>query len=434
MRVEHRHVIYVQGYDPRGLAQYYRMFRTELRKFGRLYGLTTTVGRPKGHTEGEFSHESAGWTIETTGDGWQTKTDYDFLRWEDLIQRDLSAPIWRILAHGMAIYWGLVFSGTLGRFWRAHWRFATFISWPHFVLLNEAIWSAAAAWLAGWALQALGVHGVLVGCAAAAIFVAMLGALVKYTEERTYLLYLMADTIFTWQFAHGDRPEWDARIDRFARHLVAVAQTTSAREIVLVGHSSGSFLGSEILARALKLDPDLGRHGPRVVLLTLGGNMPIVGFHRGARGFRDNLRLLSTEPSIDWVDCQSRKDVMNFYPFDPIVGHGITATPRRNPTIVPVRFREIVRPEHYNRFRWKFFRVHFQFVMANERPHPYDFFMIVCGPVPLRERMAQPLATLALVDGDPATRENAWRKLDLGQRSDALPGRDEPKPAARHLG
>ena len=40
MRVQHRHIIYIQGYDPRGLAQYYRMFRTELRKFSRLYQLT----------------------------------------------------------------------------------------------------------------------------------------------------------------------------------------------------------------------------------------------------------------------------------------------------------------------------------------------------------------------------------------------------------
>ena len=43
MRVQHRHIIYIQGYDPRGLAQYYRMFRTELRKFGRLYQVATTV-------------------------------------------------------------------------------------------------------------------------------------------------------------------------------------------------------------------------------------------------------------------------------------------------------------------------------------------------------------------------------------------------------
>ena len=135
--------------------------------------------------------------------------------------------------------------------------------------------------------------------------------LLKYTEKRTYLLYLMSDTIFTWRFAHRQRPDWDARIDSFARHLTNVAASSDADEIVLVGHSSGSFLGVEIMARALTLDPNLGRHRPRVVLLTLGGNLPIVGFHKVAQDFRAHLARLAVETSIDWVDCQSRKDVMN---------------------------------------------------------------------------------------------------------------------------
>ena len=213
----------------------------------------------------------------------------------------------------------------------------------------------------------------------------MLGTVLKYTENHTYLLYLLSDTIWTWEFSHRQRPEWDAA----HRPLRAASRQGRARAAMprkssIVGHSSGSFLGIEILARALKLDPDLGRHGPRIVLLTIGGNFPIVGFHAASQDFRDHLRQLAVEPSIDWIDCQSRKDVMNFYPFDPIAGHGIdVGAAKRNPTIVPVRFREIIKPEHYNLFRWKFFRVHFQFVMANERPHAYDFFMIVCGPVPL---------------------------------------------------
>ena len=86
----------------------------------------------------------------------------------------------------------------------------------------------------------------------------------------------------------------------------------------------------------MKLDPALGRHGPRVVLLTIGGNFPIVGFHAVSKDFRDHLRQLAIEPSIDWIDCQARKDVMNFYQFDPIAGHGIdVGASRRNPAIVP---------------------------------------------------------------------------------------------------
>lgn len=432
MRVQHRHIIYVQGYDPRGLAQYYRMFRTELRKFGRLYQLTATISRPQSTPDGE----TASWTIETKASDWQTHTSYDFLRFEDLIQRDLAAPIWGTVFQAIWIYWRLVFGGTIARFWKANWRFATFITYPHVLLLAEALCGLGIALAFAKGLDALGIPGLLSIAAAIAVFVALLGFVLKYTENQTYLLYLLSDTIWTWEFSHRQRPEWDERIDRFAQYLVNVARTSDAEEIVVVGHSSGSFLGTEILARALKLDPALGRHGPRIVLLTIGGNFPIVGFHAASKDFRDHLRQLAIEPSIDWIDCQSRKDVMNFYPFDPIAGHGIdVGAARRNPTIVPVRFREIIKPEHYNLFRWKFFRVHFQFVMANERPHAYDFFMIVCGPIPLSERMARPEAALAMATGDAAAREWAWKKLEAvpASRLDAA-DLGELEPSARRRG
>ena len=67
--------------------------------------------------------------------------------------------------------------------------------------------------------------------------------MLKYTENATYVLYLLCDTIWTWEFSHRERPEWDQRIDRFAQHLVKTAKSTDAEEIVIVGHSSGSFLG-----------------------------------------------------------------------------------------------------------------------------------------------------------------------------------------------
>jgi hypothetical protein len=412
VRVQHRHIIYIQGYDPRGLAQYYRMFRTELRKFSRLYGLTATLGRPQQSVDREI----ASWSIETKADDWQTRTSYDFLRFEDFIQDDLAQPIWRTVMKAVLIYWRLVFAGTIARFWRANWRFATFITYPHFLLLLEAIGAGLLAYAFEKGLDAIGIPDAFSIVAALAAFVAVLGTVLKYTEYQTYLLYVLSDTIWTWEFSHRARGEWDQRIDRFAQHLVKTARESDAEEIVIVGHSSGSFLGTEMLARALQLDPELGRHGPRIVLLTIGGNFPIVGFHKVSQPFRNDLRKLAIEPSIDWIDCQSRKDVMNFFPFDPIAGHDIDVGPiRRNPRIVVVRFRDIISPEHYNVFRWKFFRVHFQFVMANERPHAYDFFMIVCGPIPLTERMAVPDAALAMATGDPATRAQAWKQLETAK-------------------
>src|SRR6201994_4329090 len=128
------------------------MFRTELRKFEKLYRLTAKIGRPENITESEI----ASWTIETKGEDWQTRTTYDFLRFEDFIQRDLAAPIWPTVFHAVWIYWRLVFGGTIARFWKANWRFATFITWPHIILLLEALFTAVIALAFQTGLEALG--------------------------------------------------------------------------------------------------------------------------------------------------------------------------------------------------------------------------------------------------------------------------------------
>jgi len=383
-RVSRRHVLYLQGYDPRGLAQYYRMFRTELRKFANLHGLTTRVGRPAARDDAAM----ASWSIETTGEGWQTTAQYDFLRWEELIQDDLQRPMWRTIAQASTYYAMLLADGTLAKFARAHWRFACFISYAFLMLAVEALIATAGGLAFSAGLRHVSAPWPIVMMGGAALTLLLLSMMLKGLEKRTYILYLMSDWIFTYEYAHGRRPEWNARIDRFAQYLAETVKTSKADEFVIVGHSSGSFLGLEVLSRALDIDPLLGRRGPRIVFLTLGGNLPIVGFLPISKDFRDRLARLATEPSVNWIDFQSRKDVMNFYPFDPVAGHGIDVGEARcNPEIVTVRFRDLIAPENYAAFRRDFFRVHFQFVRANERRGDYDFFLMMCGPAPVAARV-----------------------------------------------
>jgi hypothetical protein len=73
--------------------------------------------------------------------------------------------------------------------------------------------------------------------------------------------------------------------------------------------------------------------------------------------------------------------------------------------------------------------------MANERPHAYDFFMIVCGPIPLTARMAAPDAALAVATGDPAAREFAWKRLEgVGNGSADANDLGDMEPSARRSG
>ena len=386
MTVRRRLIVYVQGYDPRGLPEYYRMFRQEFRKTLALYGLTGTVGKPAHDPDRYITN----WNVETHGPGWDVATRYMFLRWEDIIRADFARPAWWKIA---AMYGAMVHAIAAGVIWRllkAHWRFGMFVLYPMVLmtlwLLLGGISGLVAAKLAAW----VGISMWLAAAIGALAGFAVFAGAVRITERHTYLLYLCDDIASTWQFAHRKRPDWEARLDLFAGYLVDAIRTSNADEVVVVGHSSGSFLAVDVVDRALARDPALGRHGSKVRLLTIGANLPIVGFHGRARWFRERLLRLAVSDQIAWVDFQSRHDIMNMWPFDPVAGHGLDPGPdRHNPQVIPVSFRDLWLPEGFGRRRWRFFRAHFQFLLANERTGaPYDYYLICCGPEGLAEHAA----------------------------------------------
>jgi hypothetical protein len=172
---------------------------------------------------------------------------------------------------------------------------------------------------------------------------------------------------------------------------VAAARADQVDEIIVVGHSAAGVTASAVTARAFALDPDLGRRGPQIVLLTLGSVLPAAALHPAAQRMREVIERLATEPSLTWIDCVSRKDVMNFWGFDPVAGVGLDVGARRcNPLSWTVRFKEVVSPEYYRRLRLSFFRLHYQFIMSGDRRAPYDYLMLVAGPVAIAQWAGDP--------------------------------------------
>jgi hypothetical protein len=396
VRVGRRHVIYMQGYDPRGLAVYYRMFRREHERFCALYGFDGHIG---GHTNVP-DRFSTFWKVSTRGPGWQVETTYEFLRWEDLIRNDFDRPIWWTICQALRVLVLFAVDGTLGRFARASWRFVLFVVYPYVVLLAFVLVAAGiglvAAWISASMMPPPLAHVVGLGVAAVVLVL-----LIRASESNTFMLYLFDALVSAHEFAHHRRPDWEERYQRFADYLADTIKTSQADELIVVGHSSGSCVAVDVMRRLLERTPDLGCYQPRVALLTIGANLPLIGFQPAADWFRAGLARLATERSFEWVDYQSRHDVINIYPFDPISGHGIDVGDERcNPTVIKLSFRDLIKPENFEFYRWRFYSIHFQFLMANQRPAPYDYFMIVCGPLTLAQRAKQATAASAVVPAE----------------------------------
>ena len=385
MKTHRRHVIYVPGYDPRGVAHYYRSFRRELARFASLHGLRATLSRPTTPPDTASSR----WSVTTDGPGWQVETSYEMLRWDDVVRADAARPMWRRIGLAWLMLARCLGNGMLARLARANWRFALFVAYPYVVSLGLALVAGAIGFGAAMLAAAMAAPALLAGAIGLATSLAVLPALLRGTEAQTYMLYLYDDGVATDAFARGQRADWSARLAAFAGLVIAAARS-EVDEVVIVGHSSGSFMAVDVLAQALARDPELGRHGPAVTLVTLGANLPLLGFNPAGGWFVERLRRVIGEPSLAWLDVQSRKDVMSFFRFDQAAGHGI-AVAASNLTTVSIRFRDMLLPETYARFRWRFFQVHFQYLMANDRKAAWDYFMLICGP----RSLAQATATLA---------------------------------------
>jgi hypothetical protein len=72
------------------------------------------------------------------------------------------------------------------------------------------------------------------------------------------------------------------------------------------------------------------------------------------------------------------------------------------PIIRRVQIHEMLSAPTLRRLRFSYMRLHYQFVMANERRAAYDYFMLMCGPAPFRCTITQPDGPADLYGNDGA--------------------------------
>jgi pimeloyl-ACP methyl ester carboxylesterase len=379
--VERRHVIYVSGYDPRGAQGYFDLFRRTCQRFERLWPVSAKL-KPIEVASEDFAH----WGVDLRGPHWRTTTQLDFLRLENFIRSDMEKPTgWQVL-RALGWFGGDLLSGTLFRIFAASWRFGLHLLYFQSLLLA---WLAAAvivAFATGHAARTF-----FDWSAPASMAVSLLTAFATLVALRPFAdRWRVVQISSCWKtlrrFGRGQVTWIDRAVDIGARHLIAVARASKADELVVVGHSTGGVIAAAIVDRALELDPHLGRNGARLVLLTLGSVMPAVALHPAAQRMRNIVARLATAPALDWIDCQSRKDVLCFAKFDPVDGIGLQVGHERcNPLLWQISFKDMIAPDDYNRFRWNHFRVHYQYIMAGDRPAHYDYVLLVGGPKAIAE-------------------------------------------------
>jgi hypothetical protein len=395
--VTQRLVFYCPGYDAEANTRYRRLLAIGLGQLRKRLSVERTIGP----VEADGAVPSLRWTILARAPTWRTETVYEILRWDDLVRRDFSRSWLDRIPLLVTCMLGALRDGVIPNLFRLDWHFACLVIFPWVALLSLIVATLAIGCLTAWLIVpvmplAAGAKAVVtLGTALAAI------AAAQPLLKQSFVYYLLDDWIFNWQHGTGQRPDIDARLDSFGERIIAAVRETAAQEVLIVGHSSGSILAVEIVARALARDQDLGRRGPAVALLTIGAELPVAGYLRKAERFRQAIVTLATAPSLLWVEYQAPQDWLNAFQFEPIrdLRLDLGGRAQTNPQIRSPRFKETLFPRNYRKMRWKFLRIHFQFLMPVDVPGEYDYPMIVCGPVALADRIADPKRAVRIAEG-----------------------------------
>lgn len=376
--VTKRLVFYFSGFDPRGPSHYHTLYGEQAKLHAPLNGLNLEVGKRR--RSGKLANA---WTI--TSNGGETVTDYEFLRWDDIIRNRWPKNEWQLLKSAVPTYWVFFKANLVGQLLKIAWPSALTVSYPiiaflGLLLLGLMLAAAAAAafpWWVGIPLAA----GVLVGTI-------LLG---RWLDDRFRSFWLLRVYGAMQPWAYGKIPELDERIREFAKDIVEKIRVSEADEVLVVGHSVGSILTVPLVAEILKLEPELGTKQQIFGLVSLGNCLPLVSLLPGSKQLRDDLKTVASAPGVRWLDFSARRDGASVTMVDPLKVSGISR-PKNSPVRpqqFPVRIVKMFPPDVYAVIKKDIFRIHFQYIMAGELLTDYDFFAITAGQLSLAERFPE---------------------------------------------
>ncbi|NJM30951.1 MAG: hypothetical protein HC855_13390 [Rhizobiales bacterium] len=380
-RVKRRHVFYLPGFDPKGAARYYRLYRENAPRQAAVSGYQIAVG-PRSVVDQLVTR----WTVDFGEQGHKVATTYDVLRWDDIMRRYWPRGPYRILWTTALATTRHIANGMLRKTLEVSW--ATFLAavYPTAMVFGAALAVALVASVLSYAASSIGSPTVVVVAIWAFVFYLAFGPLIGFLQRRFAINWMMATYGFNRFHAPG-LPELEERLDALARRIAEAACDPENGEVLVVGHSTGAQLGVSALAKVLNRDRGLARHGPRISLLTLGGSIPMLAWQKEAQWFRDELTLVANTEDICWIDFTAAQDGACFALQNPLELCGVEASPER-PKVLSTKLFDMMTPETLKRMRRDFAGIHFHYLASGERKADYDYFAITAGPQILCARFA----------------------------------------------
>jgi len=383
-QVHKRRVFYIPGYDPIHPRRYRELYRKEGAAQASISGYE--IGLTPKTTKGPY-----GWHVRSQMDGAQVDADFEVLVWSDIVRDSMNQGIVATYLQLIRTAWTYIGSGALRRLMRLRKGPVIAALYPVVFLLVQLMLALFAAWGLGWGLSFLHPWAAVLGFAVVPPILMWF----RKVDNKFFAYYLMHDYAYSARSRGANPPELEARMAAFTATIRAAFET-DVDEVLVVGHSSGAHLAVSILSDLIR--GGLPKDGPQLNLLTLGQVVPMVSFLPDAWRLRADLAYLSDRPEIAWVDVTAPGDGCAFALCDPVSVSGVAGPEKKWPLVFSAAFTQTLSPETWNSLKRRYFRLHFQYMCAFDRPKDYDYFRITAGPLTLRSRYEGRPASKSRID------------------------------------
>ena len=213
LRPWRRHVFFLSGFDPRGGAHFYALYRLEALKQASVNGMSIDVGPRRRNEKGNSI-----WTINATSpDGSLSQTSYEFAKWDDIVRKNWPRGIFAQLLSFFQ-YIRMLDLGGIITTWKLSRKTLIALIYPLAVLggglalstlasigTATLLYDAGTAWPVpiglGLGLFALGLWGT------------------HLVEKELNSLSLVRIFSFTGKHARAELPEFEARLDAHAHQI-----------------------------------------------------------------------------------------------------------------------------------------------------------------------------------------------------------------------
>ncbi|MEL7255535.1 MAG: hypothetical protein AAGL23_15270 [Pseudomonadota bacterium] len=368
-----RRVFYIPGYDPIHPRRYRELYRKEAAEQARISGYDIDLkAKPKS--------DRYGWTVSAEIDGTHTETDFEVLVWSDIVRDSMDTGIVGTYAALAKTAWVYIASGALFRLMRLRKGPVIAALYPVGFLLVQLAIALGLAYGAGRALEMIHPWLSWTGL----ILVPVVLEWFRRKDNKFFAYYLMHDYAYSARHRGAEPPELQARMADFTR-AIAEAMETDVDEVLVVGHSSGAHLAVSVLSDVIRAGGAAGKT-PQLSFLSLGHVVPMVSFLPDAHRLRRDLNYLCAHDDLVWIDVTAPGDGCAFALCDPVKVSGVAPEDQRWPLVISAAFTQTLSEKRWKELRWRFFRLHFQYLCAFDRPRDYDYFQITAGPMSLASR------------------------------------------------